>query len=359
MIGRGRRLAACLGLAALVLAACGKKGPPVAPEMRAPLPIADLTGAVHASAIELAWTPPNRRVDHTRLRDLAQTRIFRLEDGGGAEPKSAMLVDGRIVGYREIASIRADEPAPVVARGNRLVFTDRQALAYGRRYTYVVIAGDSQGRVGPPATRVSVSYVPAAEPPVNLVATPGERTVRLRWEAPARLLDGSAPTEALAYEVLRAPAADAELTPVTRVPVAERALTDADLENDRTYYYAVRAVRVVAGTTAYSDPSPRVAVTPRDMTPPSPPANLVGIASEATVRLSWSPSPERDVAGYVVYRAPEGGAFERIGSTTAPSTTFVDRGVTRGAFRYAVTAQDSAARPNESRRSNEVRVSVP
>jgi hypothetical protein len=65
------------------------------------------------------------------------------------------------------------------------------------------------------------------------------------------------------------------------------------------------------------------------------------------------------VAGYIVYRAPEAGGFERIGSTTAPSTTFVDRTVTRGVYRYTVAAQDRAARPNESRRSNEVRVTVP
>ena len=204
-----------------------------------------------------------------------------------------------------------------------------------------------------------MTFVPAAEPPANLVAEPGERAAQLRWEAPARLLDGSAPTGALTYEVLRGPSADAELTPVTPVPIPERAMTDSNLENDRTYYYAVRAVRVVGDTTAYSGPSPRVAVTPRDMTPPSPPSNLVAIPAEAIVRLSWSPSPEGDVAGYIVYRAAEGGEFERVGSTSAPTTTFVDRSAARGTYRYAVTAQDSAARPNESPRSNEVRVSVP
>ena len=150
-----------------------------------------------------------------------------------------------------------------------------------------------------------------------------------------------------------------DLTPVTRAPITERALTDRGLENDRTYYYAVRAVRVVAGTTAYSAPSPRVAVTPRDMTPPSPPANLAAIPSEATVRLTWSASPESDVAAYIVYRAAAGRAFERVGSTRAPTATFVDRDVARGTYRYAVTAQDSAVRPNESGRSNEVVVSVP
>jgi len=358
MIGRGRRLAACLGLAALALTACGKKSPPIAPEQRAPQPVADLTGDVDESAIVLSWTPPNRRVDNTRQRDFTVMRIFRVEDGGAGEPKSAMLADGRIAGYEEIAAIRSAEPEPAVRRGSRLAFTDRKGLTYGRRYTYVVLTGDSQGRIGPPSHRVSVSYAAAPAEPENVVAEPGERAVRLRWSAATRLLDGSPVTDILNYEVLRAPAADAELAPVSP-PVSDTALTDSDLENDRAYYYAVRAVRKVAGTTLYGRPSPRVAVTPRDVTPPSPPANLVGIASEGVVRLSWSPSPETDVAGYIVYRAPEAGGFERIGATTAPSTTYVDRTVTRGTYRYAVTAQDRAARPNESGRSNEARVSLP
>lgn len=353
------RAIASVALTALTLAACGRKALPVAPEVRAPQAVADLAGAVREAAIELSWTPPARRVDQTRLRDLAVTRIFRLEDGGSGEPKAAMLADGRIAGYTEIATIRAAEPAPAVAQDGRLVFTDGRGLAYARRYTYVVVAGDSLGRVGPPSHRVSVTYVPAAEPPVNLAAEPGEREARLRWEAPTRLIDGSALTGALAYEVLRAPSIDTALQPVTRAPIAERALTDRELENDRTYYYAVRAVRVASGTTAFGAPSPRVAVTPRDMTPPSAPANLVGIPSEGTVRLSWSASPESDVAGYILYRAEEGGALTRIGSTRTPTTTFVDRGVARGTYRYVVTAEDSGATPNESARSNEVRVSVP
>jgi hypothetical protein len=42
-----------------------------------------------------------------------------------------------------------------------------------------------------------------------------------------------------------------------------------------------------------------------------------------------------------------------------PVTTFVDRNVAPGTYRYTVTAQDATARANESRPSNEVTVSVP
>ena len=48
-------------------------------------------------------------------------------------------------------------------------------------------------------------------------------------------------------------------------------------------------------------------------------------------------------------KAVEAGQWDRL----------IDRDVARGVYRYAVTAQDSAAMPNESARSNEARVSVP
>lgn len=354
-----RRALLPVALAALALAACGKKGPPVAPEQRLPAPVADLTAVVLESAVELTWTNPTRRADRSRLRDLTLVRVYRIEDDGRGEPKSAPRSDGGIAGWTEVAAIRLAAPEPAVLQGNRVVVTDRRGLVPGRRYTYVVVAADSLGRAGPPSRRVSVAYVAAPEPPVAVRARPGEREARLAWQPPARLADGGAVPGPLAYEVLRAPAPDAPLAVVARTGSGELALTDRDLENDRAYYYAVRAVRIEAGTTVYGAASPRVAVTPRKVTPPAPPADLVAIASEGAVRLSWRPSPAGDVSGYVVYRAPAGGAFVRVGATQTPATTFTDRGVPRGAWRYAVTAEDSAAIRNESARSNEAAVTVP
>src|SRR4029453_90526 len=139
MTGRGRRLAACVALAAMAIAACGKKGPPVAPEHRAPQPIANLAGASEEDSITLSWTPPTRRADNTRLRDFTLMRIFRAEDNGAGEPRSAMLVDGRIAGYDEIAAISGADPAPAVRRGARLVFTDSKGPTYRRPRTYVFV----------------------------------------------------------------------------------------------------------------------------------------------------------------------------------------------------------------------------
>jgi len=358
MSPRARRAAGVL-LAALGLAACGRKGPPAAPETRVPRAVGDLTVVIRESTVELTWTNPVRRVDSTPLRDLTLARVFRVDDAGGGEPKAAMQVDGRIAGYMEVATVALDAPAPARVAGPRVTVVDDRDLAYGRRYTYVVVTADARRRTSPPSRRVSVTYLAAPEPPVSVTARPGEREARLAWQPPARLVDGSPATGPLAYEVLRAAAADAELTPVATAAPGQLTFTDHGLENERAYSYAVRALRTEGGTTAYGAPSARVAVTPRKTTPPAPPANLVAIPSEATVRLTWSPSADSDVAGYIIYRAPARGPFDRVGSTRVPTTAFVDRDVPRGTYRYAVTAQDAASLPNQSRHSDEVTVTVP
>jgi len=77
------------------------------------------------------------------------------------------------------------------------------------------------------------------------------------------------------------------------------------------------------------------------------------------VRLAWAASPEADVARYVIYRAEGRGAFARVGSTVAPATTFVDRALPTGTYRYAVAAQDRSASANESALSEVANAVVP
>jgi hypothetical protein len=377
--GPRRATAALVVLAAALLAAgCGKKGPPIAPEQRIPRPVTGLAATAVEGAIQVTWANPTRRADNTRLVDLVLARVYRTEDAGLGEPKPALLSRGRILGYPELARIdllltpgppgqrpivAAPPPgAPVswTIEGNAVRVTDGKDLVYGRRYTYVVVVEDYEGRVSPPSPRVSIVYLAPPRPPTGLTAVAGEREVRLSWTAPTALADGSPLTGAPVYEVLRAATPDAPLTPITRAPVAGTTFVDHDVENDRAYTYAVRAIRVQGTTVARGEPSATVTATPIDTTPPSTPTSLVATpAGAGVVRLSWAPSPEADVAVYVVYRGAGGAPLERVGTVPAPSTTFVDRDLPRGTYRYAVSAQDASARANESARSAEATVTVP
>jgi hypothetical protein len=353
------RLLAAAALA-LWLAACGRMGPPVAPQLREPRPPTDLNATADDGSIELSWVNPNRRIDNTPLRDLALLRVFRTEDAGAGEPKPALRSRGHIAGYDEVATVRMADPAPATVEGSRIALADRQGLAYGRRYTYVVLAEDAQGRLSPPSARRPVMYIAPPAPPRDLEAAAGEGQVQLRWQPPDRLVDGSPVHGAITYEVARATGVEGSpRTVITAAPVADTAFTDRGLVNDQSYAYTVRALRAEASGSARGPFAAPVTATPLDRTPPAPPANLVAVAAGGDVRLSWAPSPDPDVARYIVYRTDARGVTTRAGSSEPPGTTFVDRAVAPGAYRYAVTAQDRSARANESARSNEATVVAP
>jgi fibronectin type 3 domain-containing protein len=308
--------------------------------------------------VELRWTNPSRRVDNTAVRDLALIRVFRVEDSGAGEPRAALRSRGQIAGYEEVATVRLAEPAPATVDGSRMILADRQGLTYGRRYTYVVLAEDAQGRLSPPSAREAVMYIAPPAAPRDVEATAGEGHVQLRWTAPDRLVDGSPVQGAISYEIARTTGEGASES-IALGPVTETTFTDRDLINDTAYAYAVRALRTEATAVARGPLTAPVASTPQDLTPPGPPGHLVAVAAAGDVRLSWAPSPDPDVGRYVVYRTDPRGGTTRAGSIEAPAATFVDRAVAPGTYRYAVTAQDRSARGNESARSNEATVVAP
>jgi hypothetical protein len=353
--GARRLLAVCLAVGAL--AACGKKGPPVPPEIRVPTIPGALHGAVNEDSIVVSWTAPGTRLDGSRLRAISLYRVYRREEADAGPVKPAMLSSGHVVGYDEVATIRPESPAPATVQGNTVTWVDRRALATSRRYVYVVTAEDAIGRTSGPSDRLIVPFLAAPQPPRDLTATPGDRRVSLAWQAPAATVDGVAITGEVRYLVLRGVGAEGALAPITAQPVGGTTYTDTGADNDVDYRYAVRAVRVETAVTATGAASAPVTVAPAKTTPPAAPTGLVAVPSSGAVRLAWNPSPEPDVATYAVYRAGETGEFVRIATAIPPATVYVDRDARAGAtYRYAVTAIDRARRPNESARSNVVTV---
>ena len=107
-----------------------------------------------------------------------------------------------------------------------------------------------------------------------------------------------------------------------------------------------------AGTGALSvgPMSAEECVTPVDVFPPVPPADLRLFWRTEATELSWRDSASSDVAGYHVYRSgPDGSGFQRLTESPVEQTSYTDATRDpRGAYRYAVTAVDGADPPNES-----------
>jgi len=79
----------------------------------------------------------------------------------------------------------------------------------------------------------------------------------------------------------------------------------------------------------------------------------------ASVSLAWNPNPEKDIAGYWIYRSTTSGkGYSRVNLNPVTTTSFVDTSVAPGlTYYYAVTAVSTSG--EESPKSNEVQATVP
>lgn len=162
-------------------------------------------------------------------------------------------------------------------------------LSNGTAYTFTVVATNAAGTglASAPSAAVTPVTVPGA--PTGVVAAAGVRSASVSWTAPASN-GGSALT---GYTVLVSPPAPSAAIVVTGTTAAVSGLADGT-----TYTFLVTA-RNAVGTGAASAPSAAV-TTP---SAPGAPTNVVAVAGNASVSLTWS-APASDggsaITGYRV-----------------------------------------------------------
>ncbi len=150
MVGRHASVLCILLLSTLLVAGCGRKGLPRAPELTVPAAITDLTARVEAGGIRLGWSRPRVTLDGQKFNDLMAFVVFR-------------------------KSIRADCPECRTAYSERTVinvedegrffkeleyeFMDRR-LRSGTVYRYRVLARLSDGSASRPSNEVIAAWQP-------------------------------------------------------------------------------------------------------------------------------------------------------------------------------------------------------
>lgn len=354
-----------LAAAALLVAACGKPGPPLPPIRILPPPPGNFTVRQTGAAVVIAADlPPG--VPEEGQNPVVETQILRMPATSGLQPgavSNRYLLQQFLRQSQPVASLSGDGLRRAVV-GRRLVYRDDEPVARagaGGMFMYsMVLIGSDGERSSLPLPKL-IELVEAPPAPADLQLEVAEGEVRLEWAA--------APEGEGLYNVYRGPS-DAPRPPeqpLNPAPVSEPPYVDTTFRYGETYRYFVRAVAAAGLPMRESADGPARDVTPLDVFPPAAPTGLAVAVEGRVLRLYWFPNDEPDLGGYRIYRReePEAGGGEDdalppplgeppqvIGEVPLTETVYGDTTAVPGVrYYYAVTAIDNASPPNESPRS--------
>jgi hypothetical protein len=133
---------------------------------------------------------------------------------------------------------------------------------------------------------------------------------------------------------------------LNKEPVSKAEYADAFFAFEKKYFYFVRAVSSGAeGKPVESTESNVVEVTPVDKFAPSAPAAITLAASPTSISIFFPTNPDKDIAGYSVYRSEEKDKplteWELLTPALIDRSTYLDERVVSGkAYFYYITATD-------------------
>jgi predicted small lipoprotein YifL len=339
---------ACLTLVAIATAGCGRKGPPLVPLVRIPAPVEDLTLRRVGDEVFITFTVPDRNLDGSTPPDVTRVDVLAI-DGDAPPPvtefsRSGARVSSVAVSLPSAGDAPTSPPAPgprSAAPGERITVRDTLAPAAGAEAAasrfYVALAYGPRDRTSPAVGAVALPSGPAPEPPDGLSVTFSADAISLSWT----------PSEdASGYHVYRTdgPSGGAPSTeppaPVTTSPLEMPAYSEpVGFGVERCYWVRSISAGEVPIESAASAPT---CITPEDIFPPSAPTELTAVAGPDGIALRWAPSPEPDVAGYVVLRGTTADdTLLPITDVPVAEPRLLDRDVVSGVrYVYAVVAVD-------------------
>ncbi len=275
--------------------------------------------------------------------------------------RSSDLVVGFHV-YRKKGAGQAQRinTAPILRIEGYLRYFDSEG-EIGNTYQYGVQAVDMGGRVSEVvyADPITLEDTRAPLVPMGLKAIDQEDGVLLLWNL-------SPDADVTHYNVYRSDALEGEYTQLNQkpVPLDRPEYTDKEMQRGKAWFYKVSAVDAAGNESARCGAA---TIIPVDTEPPAEISGLEGKvdADARAVMLSWKPSEEKDLAGYMVYRRKsKKGLFRLTHKPLEPDKNpeyedegFKAKGLRPGAvYSYEVAAIDISG--NEGLRTK-IEVSIP
>jgi fibronectin type 3 domain-containing protein len=352
-------LAFIIFVSLIFISACGKRTPPLPPIEKTALRT-EISGYQQGNRINLIWNAPPR--------DSSAFRIERIDIYRLAEPLSStvQLTEEEFASRSTlIASVPVQDNAASGLSEKQVFYTDTLEFAgQAVRLRYAVRLVNSSGQ------KAAFSNFLLMEPTARVAEAPdlkeaavAQNEILLKWQPPPSNIDATRPANILGYNVYRTDARGDRAETLNSAPVTRGEYADRNFEFGTRYRYFVRAVSLGAnGEPIESLDSNTIEIIPKDTFPPSRPEALTIAAAPGAVSIFFAPNPERDIAGYRVYRSEDSDApksqWQRLMPELLPANTFQDTKVQAGkTYFYFVTAVDKYG--NESEASEIVSETIP
>jgi len=319
----------------------------------------NLEGVQRGSAVVLSWPGPAVPKKEPTDKSVDHADIYRLEEQRDQEPVLDRE-DYRAAAHIVFSLSRKDIESQLSKDGflhysDPLDFTAPGSVA-NIRLRYAVRYVNRRGQEAPFSNTVAIEPFPTvSNAPVDLtVRDEAQDRVRLGWTPPAANVNGAKPAAVVGYNVYRrrlADSAQAEL--LNAEPLGDPGFVDTKFKYGVTYVYTVRALSQGNSGLIESADSKAVQWTPIDTFKPSAPDPVSIASANAVISLFWPTSPERDVVGYIVYRAessePKSGDWVKLTPEPITTVTYRDERVRLGTrYYYRVTAIDKFKNESES-----------
>ncbi len=321
-------------LLCLLASGCAKIGDPQPPVVNVLRPPGDLEARQYAARVVLSVTLPTQYTTGASATHSDAAQVLRVVDpdrtASGPLPEQDFLEKATPLATLDPSAVARE------AKNGRLVVEDRLNLpdpadVYTRAFRYAVRFINSGNETAGLSNQVVVAPIPVPAPPAQVRFDLGQDRIRLAWDPPSKNVDGSQPPNVAGYNVYRSESPEAfGGAPRNASPLPGPEFEDREFEWDKTYYYKVSIVGRTAAPYAETDASPALQVEARDTFPPSAPVNLNAVVESGVVFLLWSAPPQADVAGYRVYRIPEGGTREQLGTELVKEPSYRDAGTQAG-----------------------------
>ena len=295
-----KALLALIALVALGSLGCGKRGAPLPPKERV-LQRVEISGYQRGNQIVLSWKMPARNASTGSVLNISRADVYRL-----AEPVTAPIQLSEEE-FANRSTLIAAMPISVADFGNKtLLYKDTLAFAgQAARLRYAIRFVNATGQKAAFSNSLLIEPTSkVAGGPASLMAEASQDAISLKWQPPLANIDGSTPVSILGYNIYRSTSEKEPGKLLNKTPVSNAAFDDEFFEFDKDYYYFVRAVSVgVQAEPVESTESNVVKLKAFDTFAPSAPSAITVAAAPGTISIFFAVNPEKDIAGYRIYRS--------------------------------------------------------